>query len=67
MKTGLSSFAIHINAKPPPPMPENAGAATPNFCAAVTAASIALPPIFKVLTPALDAVGLAATTIAGLS
>src|SRR5580765_6457801 len=41
-------FAVRITMKPPPPTPHENGSVTPSTPAAVTAASMALPPFFSV-------------------
>src|SRR5712671_3093157 len=49
--------------KPPPPIPHEAGLVTPTASAVATAASIALPPCFRISTPAAAASALSETTI----
>src|SRR6202171_5478746 len=49
--------------KPPPPIPHDAGLVTPTASAVATAASIALPPRFRISTPAAAASALSETTI----
>src|SRR3989449_2005421 len=51
--------------KPPPPMLPASGSTTSSANATATAASIALPPCFRMSTPTCDASGCAETTIAG--
>src|SRR2546428_1534255 len=50
--------------KPPPPMLPASGSTTSSANATATAASIALPPCFRMSTPTCDASGCAETTIA---
>src|SRR6266403_664029 len=52
-----------MSMKPPPPIPHEAGLVTPTASAVATAASIALPPCFKISTPAAAASALSETTI----
>src|SRR5436309_12095154 len=49
--------------KPPPPIPHDAGFVTPTASAVATAASTALPPCFRISTPACAASSLSETTI----
>src|SRR5208283_4502216 len=49
--------------KPPPPIPHEEGLATPTASAVAAAASTALPPAFKIFTPASAASGCSAATI----
>src|SRR5882757_8985793 len=49
--------------KPPPPIPHDAGFVTPTANAVATAASTALPPCFRISTPACAASSLSETTI----
>src|SRR5262249_42724724 len=49
--------------KPPPPIPHEEGLATPTASAVAAAASIALPPAFRIFTPASAASGCSAATI----
>src|ERR1017187_1387313 len=44
-----------MSAKPPPPRPEAKGLTTPRAKVAAQAASTALPPAFRISTPAADA------------
>ncbi len=48
--------------KPPPPMPQLNGSVTPRVAAAATAASIALPPWFRIASAALEAGSLMVAT-----
>src|SRR5580704_6376747 len=48
---------------PPPPIPHEDGLATPTASAVAAAASTALPPAFRILTPASAASGCSAATI----
>jgi hypothetical protein len=48
--------------KPPPPMPQLNGSVTPNVAAAATAASIALPPLFRISSADSDALALMVAT-----
>ena len=56
--------ASRIRMKPPPPMLPAAGSTTARAKAVATAASTALPPLFKISTPACDASSSSVTTIA---
>src|SRR5579872_3115621 len=53
-----------MSMKPPPPIPHDAGLVTPTASAVAVAASIALPPCFRIARPASDASALSDTTIA---